>query len=337
MRIRDIYSLQFTGLFDDRMLFIFPFSLSLCQVNVCVEKEVFHYSNHPIKFVRVVGVVVAIDNYIWRKIYTVDDGSGMCIECTAVPPPAAPLAPKATLGNVNQPSTSISTSTKPNVTILESAKEPKVPTTENPLVPWDLVTEGTIVKITGRVAAYMDTFQIQIVKVSIMRSTDEEVKWWEEARLFKVDVLGRAWVVGKREEERCRRRAERGVKKEGRREYGGIEKNKKEAKREEMERVRLATKREEKRRVEPTNLPLKDRQRHSRLPSHDPTLPQKREKHKHPHSEEDSEKKARRRKERGEEREVLDGKDKRNVPSLSIRRMVLANSAKKGKYDLLGI
>ncbi|KAM6523597.1 hypothetical protein FSOLCH5_004214 [Fusarium solani] len=43
----------------------------------------YFYGNLPIKWVRIVGVVVAIDDYdAGRRVYTVDDSSGACIECT---------------------------------------------------------------------------------------------------------------------------------------------------------------------------------------------------------------------------------------------------------------
>ncbi|KAK8044605.1 hypothetical protein PG993_004629 [Apiospora rasikravindrae] len=51
------------------------------KVRIDNQKYVFFHLNHPIHWVRIVGVVVAIDSFYSRRIYTIDDSSGACIEC----------------------------------------------------------------------------------------------------------------------------------------------------------------------------------------------------------------------------------------------------------------
>jgi hypothetical protein len=47
-------------------------------------KPLFHHTNHPIKWVRLTGVIVAADERAGKCIYTLDDSSGVVIECVAV-------------------------------------------------------------------------------------------------------------------------------------------------------------------------------------------------------------------------------------------------------------
>ncbi|RDA93880.1 hypothetical protein CP533_4515 [Ophiocordyceps camponoti-saundersi (nom. inval.)] len=82
LHAREIHSLEqhdgFQGQFRSRhrcsSLTRGPFSLALPAENF------FFHGNLPIRWVRVVGVVVAVDDFASRRVYTVDDSSGACIE-----------------------------------------------------------------------------------------------------------------------------------------------------------------------------------------------------------------------------------------------------------------
>jgi hypothetical protein len=59
--------------------------------------------------------------------------------------------------------------------------------------------------------------QLQVVKITVVGSTDVERKWWDECADFKRDVLGKEWVVSEeeiklhtREKEKLRRRGQKG-------------------------------------------------------------------------------------------------------------------------------
>ena len=66
------------------------------------ERVLFHYGNHPVKWVRVTGVIVAVDEYAGRNVYTVDDSSGMCIECVCVTPTPPPKTETTVPAHLNQ-------------------------------------------------------------------------------------------------------------------------------------------------------------------------------------------------------------------------------------------
>jgi endo-1,3(4)-beta-glucanase len=160
-------------------------------------RPLYHHSNHPIKWVRLTGVIVAVDDFYGRKVYTLDDSSGKCIECTC----PAPAPPKPT---------TLSSAAVPAVTITEPAlKEPEGPTVTNPKVPWDEVDVGVVVKIKGGIREFRDERQVEIIKVEVLRSTDQEVRCWNEVLAFRRDILSVPWVVSREQEEKYKRRAMR--------------------------------------------------------------------------------------------------------------------------------
>lgn len=178
---------------------------------------------------RITGVIVAVDEFPTRRIYTIDDSSGACIECTCPAPAPAPVAASLSL-----PTSStlpghlpILTSTVAAVpaqnkgpradTLQQQPKQrqqatpaPATPSTADPLVPWDELDVGVVVKIKGKPGQFRETKQIEIVKAEVMRATQQEVRCWDEVRAFRRDVLSVPWVVEPAEEERLKRKALRG-------------------------------------------------------------------------------------------------------------------------------
>jgi endo-1,3(4)-beta-glucanase len=261
------------------------------------EKPLFHYQNHPIKWVRVTGVIVAVDEYPGKNVYTVDDSSGMCVECVCVAPVRVPKM--GTIGvpthldqiaSINQTASSISESKKQKGMAEGERKgnggDKTAPSVEEPIVPWDLMDVGTVIKVKGRIGDFWKQRQVEVVKVEVLWSTDQEVKCWNEVMDFRRDVLGKHWVVSRAEEEKCRRARERELRGKGKkaRDKG---KDREEKRKEERDEVRRKRKEIERREEE-----------------------------------------AKRRKERNE---AMNAQNKVNYPSLAARR------AAAGKYDALGI
>lgn len=127
------------------------------------------------RWVRIAGIVVAVDEFPHRRVYTVDDSDGLCIECVATIP-------------------------KP-----DSKDFAKVTTTT---VPKD-VDVGSVVDVQGGLALFRGNKQVKILKMTVLSSTDEEVVLWEKARQFSSDVLDKPWKLTDREIRRCRKEAER--------------------------------------------------------------------------------------------------------------------------------
>ncbi|KAF4992431.1 hypothetical protein FGRMN_7176 [Fusarium graminum] len=135
----------------------------------------YFYGNLPIKWVRIVGLVVAIDEFPGRRIYTIDDSSGACIECTV-----AVSVPTGGDGNL-----SLASNPFPNVDV------------------------GSVVDVKGGISTFRDERQLSIEKMVILQSTAQEVTLWEKRVKFQSEVLSHPWVLRKSEIRRCRHEAER--------------------------------------------------------------------------------------------------------------------------------
>lgn len=198
------------------------------------ERALYHFDNHPVKWVRITGVVVAVDEFKGKRVFTVDDSSGMCIECTAIAPPPPP--PQTENDKPSMPShlnQIASLMAVRNTGVINAAGDKKMregkekgmkagakgkdgrkvaPSVQCPAVPWDEVDVGTVVKVKGRVTNWWDTIQIEIIKIEVLGCTDQEVRCWNEVLAFKRDVLSKPWVVSQEEEERCRREREKDLR-----------------------------------------------------------------------------------------------------------------------------
>lgn len=120
-------------------------------------------------------MVVSVDEFPHRRIYTVDDSDGLCIECVADVPKVDSHDPLRATG---------------------------------PIVPKD-VDVGTVVDVKGGLTLFRGNKQIKIEKITVLRSTNEEVGLWEKSRQFRGDVLDKPWKLTDREIRRCRKEAER--------------------------------------------------------------------------------------------------------------------------------
>jgi Telomere regulation protein Stn1 len=178
--------------------------------------------------VRVTGVIVAVDEYPGKNVYTVDDSSGMCVECVCVAPAPAPKketteAPMHLdqIASINQAAISTSEPNKEKQKRKAEAEKKgnggnkTAPSVLEPIVPWEQMEVGTVIKVKGRVGEYWKQTRVEVVKIEVLRSTDQEVKCWNEVMDFKRDVLGKAWIVTEEEEERCRRVRERELRGKG--------------------------------------------------------------------------------------------------------------------------
>ncbi|QPC70014.1 hypothetical protein HYE68_000766 [Fusarium pseudograminearum] len=150
----------------------------------------YFYGNLPIKWVRIVGLVVAIDEFTGRRVYTIDDSSGACIECTV-------KMPMLSGGTGNTTTSGDAASNKANA-------NPPLPTN-----PFPTIDVGCVVDIKGGLSSFRDERQLTIEKMLVVRSTQQEVALWEKRVRFQSEVLAKSWVLRKSEIRRCRHEAER--------------------------------------------------------------------------------------------------------------------------------
>ncbi|KAF5672921.1 hypothetical protein FCIRC_8205 [Fusarium circinatum] len=149
----------------------------------------YFFGNLPIKWVRIVGLVVAIDEFASRRVYTIDDSSGACIECTISIPISGEDDGRATTGDAAPKKADI---------------DP--PQTQDPFPNIDV---GCVVDVKGGLSTFRDERQLTIEKMTKVPGTAQEVTLWEKRVKFKSEVLDKPWVLRSSEIRRCRKEAER--------------------------------------------------------------------------------------------------------------------------------
>lgn len=159
---------------------------------------VFFQLNYPIQWVRIIGVVVAIDDYHGHRVYTIDDSTGQCIECTLT----IPTTKTDTIFH-RKAMESRATNQQIDTAADTTRARTKDPTTTIPF-PAD-ADVGTVLDIKGTVKLFRGQKQIGIQKATQVWSTNEEVLFWNKARDFRRDVLGQPWVLKDKEVRMCRR------------------------------------------------------------------------------------------------------------------------------------
>ncbi|AEO58880.1 hypothetical protein MYCTH_2306586 [Thermothelomyces thermophilus ATCC 42464] len=149
-------------------------------------QDVYFYINHPVKWVRISGMVVAVDERETRHFYVIDDGSGATLECVVS------VAPRT-----NAPAATATATTNSSSGIAGS-----IPIVDAP------IDVGHVLDIKGSVGIFRGSWQIRAEKIVHLRSTEQEVAFWEKVAQLKTDVLSKPWVLDEKEVRRCRKEEE---------------------------------------------------------------------------------------------------------------------------------
>lgn len=127
---------------------------------------------------RLVGVIVAIDDINARyTVLTIDDGSGATIELKIVRVPLAEnnlvdVCANTTIGNVSVVS---------RLGVFEVMVDDQ---------PVDI---GTVVKVKGTISEFRGVKQLDLKRIWVVATTDEEAQAWAEAAAYKKDILSKPW------------------------------------------------------------------------------------------------------------------------------------------------
>jgi hypothetical protein len=143
-------------------------------------QNIYFCLNHPIRFVRLVGLIVDInlvaDKYL---ILALDDSSGACIEV------------KTELRSVREddhaeyPSNTV-------VDNVDAVVDWGVPSLYINKEPADI---GTVVKVKGTIHTFRKTRQLRLERAWIVKDTNEEAKAWAETAQWRRDVLSKPWTL----------------------------------------------------------------------------------------------------------------------------------------------
>ncbi|KAL1630057.1 hypothetical protein SLS54_000917 [Diplodia seriata] len=182
----------------------------------------FFHLNHPIRFVRLVGTVVAVEDLGPRfALLTLDDGSGATLELkitrlTSSGNNTSAAAP----GTTTTPTTTTSNTTVPNLTVHTAIGLFSVLTTNN-----TPINIGTTLKAKCTLGTFRNTIQGVLQRCWVLggssttSSTRAEAEAWRDTAAFMRSVLARPWVLdgeerrrldGRMAREERRRREEEG-------------------------------------------------------------------------------------------------------------------------------
>jgi hypothetical protein len=268
-----------------------------------------------IKYVRLTGVIVAMDEFPGRIVYILDDSSGANIEVTCAAPSKPSLTEEGSSGGLEA-------ATSNNNPVLKQAPVQSASAEPQELISPDgpnltNVEVGSVVKIKGGIGVFRDQKQIRLKVITIIGDTNAEVKCWNDVAKFKRDVLSQPWVVSPEDEEKCRLEVDREA-------------------RWKMEEEAKRKKEELRRHLGEKNRELREKHRQTReaqenLRNNDKS----REKHQKAKPEQENTRDindgAKKRKVRDRRNEGLDAENRVNYPSKAARRRAA------GKYDALGI
>jgi hypothetical protein len=143
----------------------------------------YFYRNHPIKYVRLSGVVVCFFEYPQRWVFVLDDSSGSTIEFIATRP--------------QDPNNEISISIH--------GGEERIAENGADVSGIDV---GSIVKVKGLIGEWWGKRQILLERIAIVRDTNEEVRIWQENTKYLVEVLSKPWHVSPEDQKRLLAEAE---------------------------------------------------------------------------------------------------------------------------------
>jgi hypothetical protein len=168
-----------------------------------IGQDVFFHKNHMIKYVRLTGVIVAVEEFFGRMVYTLDDSSGVNIEVTC----AAPPKPLLDEGKVVAAPDAAASYTKPVSGPAPAANPQGFISPDGPVL--TNIDVGSVVKVKGSIGIFREQKQIRLNVITLLGDTNAEVKCWNDVMKFRRDILSKPWVVTAEEEEECRLEVDR--------------------------------------------------------------------------------------------------------------------------------
>ncbi|KAA6414881.1 MAG: hypothetical protein FRX48_01631 [Lasallia pustulata] len=160
-------------------------------------QKIYFHLNHPIRWIRLVGVIVAFDAYPTRWILTIDDSSGETLEL---------MCPRAAGNPTNTATVAVDENNGAKVppdNLRADRDNHTVGTTATGLsLNLADVDIGSIVKVKGGITEFRGVKQMALEKLSILRTTNDEAAAWSERSHFHATILSHPWLVSREEQNR---------------------------------------------------------------------------------------------------------------------------------------
>ncbi|CAG8035012.1 unnamed protein product [Penicillium salamii] len=200
----------------------------LRKIGSFVGQKVFFYNNHPIRFVNILGLIVARTEVYRRTILTFDDSSGAIVEVIVFHkfdpnnrPGANPEVQKhddqsqiniftgKPIDADQTPWSAFSVTERP----MQLRKTVHVTATDQHEVDISSLQPGTLVRVKGILGTFRNTMQIHLERFERVADTNAEMQFLDERLRFLLEVLSVPWVLTDDEIESLRQAAERGDEK----------------------------------------------------------------------------------------------------------------------------
>ncbi|GIJ98408.1 hypothetical protein Aspvir_000525 [Aspergillus viridinutans] len=190
-------------------------------------QNIFFYLNHPIRFVSLVGIIVARTDVFKRTILTLDDSSGETIEIAVLKAESSePDSADRTPHRQPQPQ-------PPEKATRHVAATNRTDLDISPLVP------GTVVQVKGTLTVFRAAMQLQLERFFLIRDTTAEMRFVDQRSRYLVEVLTVPWELTGEEVERLRLEAEAEEEQAEEEQARARRRHRKRAEREEKDQRRL--------------------------------------------------------------------------------------------------
>ena len=167
-------------------------------------QNIFFYLNHPIRFVCVVGLIVARTDVYKRTILTLDDSSGATIDIVVLKAdpnhqtPGQQEYPEEEDEEEQVPTTE----TKPQQQQQQQCqpeKELHLTNTTQATLDISRLTPGTVVKFKGTLSNFRSRMQLHLERFFPIPDTNAEMRFLSQRIRFLVEVLSVPWVLSEEE------------------------------------------------------------------------------------------------------------------------------------------
>ncbi|MCJ1367673.1 hypothetical protein MMC16_006807 [Acarospora aff. strigata] len=152
-------------------------------------QKIYFHLNHPIKWIRLVGVVVALDEYEKRWIATVDDGSGATVEIACAKAVGKLAGEESVNGNGagDGDGNAIGKGDGETTTITI--------TSTGQAIDLRAIEVGSVIKAKGGIGEFRGVRQMLLERIALIKSTNEEIQAWNDMTRFRTGVLSQPWIV----------------------------------------------------------------------------------------------------------------------------------------------
>lgn len=164
------------------------------------------YLNHPVQFVCIVGIVVALDDHDRFWLFTVDDSSGATIDVTYRKPNKAEeqVEHRCIQQDGNDALAKVRTVNACNNhddddTLNEARACVEV---------LSHIDVGSVVKVKGTISAFRSVRQIALERLEIVPDTNAEVRFWIQRTQLLTGVLSKPWNLSAERQKQLRKEAE---------------------------------------------------------------------------------------------------------------------------------